>query len=86
MCLPRKTLINLDNTEYYHCVSRCVRRAFLCGDDSNSKKNFDHRRQRAGSSGVKSGVRQRGGHAKERGVDLAVIIKSITYNSKNQGK
>ena len=45
MCLPRKTLINLENTEFYHCVSRCVRRAFLCGDDSNSKKNFDHRRQ-----------------------------------------
>ena len=45
MCLPRKTLINLKNTEYDHCISRCVRRAFLCGDDSNSKKNFDHRRQ-----------------------------------------
>ena len=45
MCLPRKTLINLENTEYYHCISRCVRRAFLCGYDSDSKKNFDHRRQ-----------------------------------------
>ena len=45
MCRPRKTLINLENTEYYHCVSRCVRRAFLCGYDDDSKKNFDHRRQ-----------------------------------------
>lgn len=45
MCLPRKTLINLEHTEYYHCISRCVRRAFLCGYDSDSKTNFDHRRQ-----------------------------------------
>lgn len=40
----RKNQISLDATPYYHVVTRCVRRSFLCGKDSYGN-NFEHRKQ-----------------------------------------
>ena len=45
MTRPRSSQISLADTPYYHCIARCVRRAFLCGDDYYTGKNFEHRRQ-----------------------------------------
>jgi hypothetical protein len=41
---PRNQQICLDATPYYHCVSRCVRKAYLCGFDLITKTSYEHRR------------------------------------------
>ncbi len=33
MTYPRKSLISIKETPYYHCIARCVRRAWLWGVD-----------------------------------------------------
>ncbi|MCG5509490.1 transposase [Ectothiorhodospira lacustris] len=44
MAQPRHELISLSETPWYHVVSRCVRRAFLCGRDQLTGMNYGHRR------------------------------------------
>ncbi len=45
MTIPRNQQISIDDTPYYHVVSRCVRRAYLCGNDPLTQKSFEHRRR-----------------------------------------
>lgn len=41
---PRRQLVSSSVTPYYHVSARCVRRAYLCGHDSETGQSFEHRR------------------------------------------
>lgn len=41
---PRSEIFDPDNPGVYHCWSRCVRRAFLCGKDRYTNKDYEYRR------------------------------------------
>lgn len=45
MTTARRQLVSIEATAYYHCVSRCVRRSFLCGEDKLTRKSYEHRRE-----------------------------------------
>jgi REP element-mobilizing transposase RayT len=44
MGYPRKLLVCLEDTPYYHVVARCVRRAWLWGYDTYAGKDYSHRK------------------------------------------
>ena len=43
--LARGEVVDPAEIQVMHCIQRCVRRAFLCGQDPITGKDFEHRRQ-----------------------------------------
>ena len=50
MTMARKSLVDSSVTPLYHCISRCVRRAFHCGEGCGHRKQWieDRLRELAG--------------------------------------
>jgi hypothetical protein len=46
MAIARAHLVDLTFTRWYHCVTRCVRRAFLLGEGENDRKVWIENRLR----------------------------------------
>ena len=45
MAYRRSKYLDLENTKYYHCITRCVRRSFLCGYDELTKIDYNYRKE-----------------------------------------
>ena len=44
MAIARKQIVHPEQCQDYHIIGRCVRRAFLCGVDRDTGRNYEHRR------------------------------------------
>ena len=45
MTIPRHETVVEGEERVYHCISRCVRRAYLCGQDKVTGKDYSHRKE-----------------------------------------
>ncbi len=45
MTISRALKVDLNLTPYYHCMTRCVRRTFLCGQDDETGQDVSHRKE-----------------------------------------
>jgi REP-associated tyrosine transposase len=45
MAIKRSEQVDVDNGGYYQLISRCVKRAFLCGKDPETDKEYGYRHQ-----------------------------------------
>lgn len=45
MTSARREVFDPDESGFYHCISRCVRRAYLCGFDRYSMRSYEHRKE-----------------------------------------
>ena len=43
MTMARRTVVPENEPGFYQCISRCLRRASLCGFDSYSDRDYEHR-------------------------------------------
>jgi hypothetical protein len=41
----RREIVVEDTVGVYHCIARCVRRAFLCGVDPYIRRDYSHRKE-----------------------------------------
>lgn len=44
MTFARSSQIDLSISPYYHCMTRCVRRSYLCGQDEETGRDYSHRK------------------------------------------
>ena len=44
MVIARRNLIREDQVGAFHTIGRCIRRAWLCGFDSVTGTNYEHRK------------------------------------------
>ena len=40
MATPRHLVVDREQAGFYHCMSRCVRRAYLCGGEHEHRRDW----------------------------------------------